>query len=79
MLTLNFSYDILPNRQVIIQLPLSVQPGHHEIVIVLDKASDIEDVAVTDISRLMQFSGTVSAFTSTDGVEYQTKARSEWS
>ncbi len=78
MLTLNFSYDVLPNRQVTIQLPPSVQPGHHEMVVVLDKASDSKAVAETNNSQLMQFSGSVSAFTATDGMDYQNKIRSEW-
>ena len=78
MLTFNFAYDVLPNRQVTIQLPSTVQPGHHEMVIVLDKATDQEAVAQTDISRVMQFSGAVSAFKSIDGVAYQNQVRAEW-
>ena len=78
MLTLNLSYDVLPDRQITIQLPPTVQPGHHEMVIVLDKASDSEAVAVTNISRLMQFSGTVNAFTAMDGMDYQNRVRAEW-
>ena len=78
MLTFNFAYDVLPNRQVTIQLPPTVQPGHHEMVIVLDKAIDQEAVAQTDISRVMQFAGAVSAFKSIDGLAYQNQVRAEW-
>jgi len=78
MLTLNFACDVLPNRQVTIQLPSTVQPGHHEMVVVLDKTSDQAATSATNISRLMQFSGAVSAFTAMDGMDYQNKVRAEW-
>lgn len=78
MLTLNFACDVLPNRQVTIQLPPTVQPGHHEMVIILDKATGQEAASDTNISRLMQFSGAVSAFTAVDGMDYQNKVRAEW-
>ncbi len=78
MLTLNLAYDVLPNRQVTIQLPTIVQPGHHEMVIVLDKVND-EDVApVTNISRVMQFAGAVSSFKTIDGLAYQNQVRADW-
>ena len=78
MITLNFAYDVLPDRQVIIQLPPTVQPGHHEMVIVLEKASDKEPASATNMSQLMQFSGAVNAFAAIDGVDYQNQARAEW-
>lgn len=78
MLTLNYACEVLPNRQVTIQLPTTVQPGHHEMVIVLDKATGQEGTSDTNISRLMQFSGAVSAFTAVDGMDYQNKVRAEW-
>jgi hypothetical protein len=78
MLTLKLACDVLPNRQVTIQLPPSVQPGHHEIVIVLDKTSDQAATSDTNISCLMQFSGAVRAFLAVDGMDYQNKVRAEW-
>lgn len=78
MITLNFAYDVLPDRQVIIQLPPTVQPGHHEMVIVLDKTVDQHAQTQTNISRVMQLAGGVSAFSAVDGVAYQNQVRSEW-
>ena len=78
MLTLNYACEVLPHRQVTIQLPTTVQPGHHEMVIVLDKATGQEGTSDTNISRLMQFSGAVSAFAAVDGMDYQNKVRAEW-
>ena len=78
MLTLKLAYNVLPNRQVTIQLPPTVQPGHHDMVIVLDRVSDNEAVAQTNISRVMQFVGAVSSFKAIDGVAYQNEARAEW-
>lgn len=78
MLTLNYACNVLPNRQVTIQLPPTVQPGHHEMVIVLEKASDQTVTADTNASQLMQFSGAVSAFKAVDGVDYQNNVRAEW-
>jgi len=48
------------------------------MVVVLDKTSDQEATSDTNISRLMQFSGAVSAFTAVDGLDYQNKVRAEW-
>jgi hypothetical protein len=78
MLTLNLAYDVLPNRQVTIQLPPTVQPGHHEMVIVLDKASDEDAATATNMSRVMQLAGAVSSFKTIDGVAYQNQVRAEW-
>ena len=78
MLTLNLACDVLPNRQVTIQLPLTVQPGHHEMVIVLDKAANQHADTQTNIGRLMQLAGGVSAFNAVDGVAYQNQVRAEW-
>ena len=78
MLTLNLACDVLPNRQVTIQLPFTVQPGHHEMVIVLDKTVDQHAQTQTNISRVMQLAGGVSAFSAVDGVAYQNQVRSEW-
>jgi len=78
MLTLKQAYDVLPNRQVTIQLPPTVPLGHHEIVIVLDTASNQEAVAKSDICHIMQFSGVISKFTAIDGMDYQNKIRAEW-
>ena len=78
MLTLNLACDVLPNRQVTIQLPPTVQPGHHEMVIVLDKAVSQGADVQTNISRVMEFAGGVSAFNAIDGVAYQNQVRAEW-
>jgi len=48
------------------------------MVVVLDKTSDQAATSATNISRLMQFSGAVSAFTAMDGMDYQNKVRAEW-
>ena len=78
MLTLNIDYEVLPDRIVTIKLPESVRVGRHELVIVLEERNAAKSAADSDVSNLMRFAGTVSAFEGIDGVEYQKKVRSEW-
>lgn len=78
MITLTIDYDVLPNRLVTIQLPETVRPGRHELVIVLDKNNVDENDADTNVKMLMQFAGSVTAFNQIDGVDYQKKVRAEW-
>jgi hypothetical protein len=78
MLTLNLACNVLPDRVVTIQLPPTVQPGQHELVIVLDQASDVNLPTDAGISNLMQFSGSVALYKNMDGMAYQREIRSEW-
>jgi hypothetical protein len=78
MLTLNIDYEVLPNRLVTIQLPKTVRPGRHELVIVLEKNNADESVTDTNGKMLMEFAGSVTAFDQVDGVDYQKRVRAEW-
>lgn len=78
MLTLNLACNVLPDRIVTIQLPPTVQPGQHELVIVLDQTSDIKPDADAGNSNLLQFSGSVALYKNMDGMAYQREVRSEW-
>lgn len=77
MLTLNIQYDVLPDRIVTIKLPETVQLGRQELLLVMN-----ENVAnnneTSTAKMIMGFSGTVSAFSGIDGVEYQRRIREEW-
>jgi len=75
MLTIHINYDILPDRLITIKLPDEVNPGQHELVIVLDQKPERE----TNAKKLMQFAGAIGAFKNIDGVKYQREIRSEWS
>jgi len=79
MLTLNINYEVRADRIVTIRLPDTVRPGRHELVIVLDEESLPRVESSAQAELLMQFAGTVAAFSSVDGVEFQREARSEWS
>ena len=74
MLTLNINYEVLPDRLITIKLPEEVNPGQHELVIILDQKTG----QPTNAKKLMQFAGAIGAFNKIDGVAYQREIRSEW-
>ncbi|MEQ1530935.1 MAG: hypothetical protein ABL925_16590 [Methylococcales bacterium] len=78
MLTLNIKYEVLSDRLVTIQLPETVSVGRHDLLLVLEEKAVDENIGDTNVNKLNQFVGTVSAFNGVDGVEYQKKVRSEW-
>ena len=74
MLTLNINYDVLQDRLITIKLPEEVNPGQHELVIILDQKTGRQ----TNAKKLMQFAGTIATFQKIDGLAYQREIRSEW-
>lgn len=78
MLTLNINYEVQADRVVTIRLPDTVHPGQHELVIVLEEEARPRVKLGSQAKILMQFAGTVAAFNSIDGVDFQREARSEW-
>ena len=78
MLTLNINCDVMPDRLVTIKLPETVPLGRHELLIVWEENDAGINVEHTNVKRIMQFAGAVTAFNAVDGVEYQKKVREEW-
>jgi hypothetical protein len=78
MLTMRIQYNVPPERTITVKLPDQVEPGPHELILVLDKTVAGEDV-VTDSIKLMKLAGSVPGFSGIDGVTYQRALRDEWS
>ena len=78
MITLNISYDVLPDRIVTIKLPETVRLGRHDLKIMVEENYSENQDETLNAKRLAQFAGSITAFNEVDGVEYQKKMRSEW-
>ena len=64
----------MQDRLITIKLPEEVNPGQHELVIILDQKTGRQ----TNAKKLMQFAGTIATFQKIDGLAYQREIRSEW-
>ncbi len=77
MLTMNIQCEVSPERTVTLQLPDQVQPGRHELVLVVDAAPAAESLC-GEAEGLMKLAGSVPAFGNLDGVALQRALRDEW-
>lgn len=77
MLTLNIQCEVTAERQVILQLPEQVEPGPHELVLVIDSPMVSGDKA-SNTQALMRLAGSVPAFAAVNGVAFQRTLRDEW-
>lgn len=78
MLTMKIQYNVPLERTITLKLPNQVEPGPHELVLVVDKTGPEGD-NVTDTEKLMKLSGAVPTFSGVNGVKYQRALRDEWS
>lgn len=76
MLTMNLACNVPADRMVILRLPESVEPGPHELVVVVDEAAGATEGS--NAEALMRFSGSLEAFRGDDAVEYQRRIRADW-
>lgn len=77
MFTLSIKCEVSPERTVTLQLPEQVEPGTHELVVVLDTLKSAGN-ETDDSAALMRLAGSVPAFAATDAVAYQRSLRDEW-
>ncbi len=73
MLSIKQKYSVSLDRKVSIQLPEIIEPGQHEIIVIVDQPSVYTTDGETD---LMAFSATIDW--PVDGLEYQHQIRDEW-
>jgi hypothetical protein len=74
MLSLKLEYDMPEDRSLHIQLSKEIQPGRHEIVLVVDKAGEMEEISPSE--QLADFAGSLSW--PEEPLEYQKRLREEW-
>lgn len=77
MLTLNIQCEVTAEHKVTLQLPEQVEPGPHELVLVIDSPIAAENKA-SNRQTLMRLAGSVPAFATVDGVAFQRTLRDEW-
>ena len=73
MLSIKQKYSVSLDRKVSIQLPKTIEPGEHEIIVIVDRPLANTRDKETD---LMAFSATLDW--PVDGLEYQHQIRDEW-
>jgi|CXWL01.1.fsa_nt_gi hypothetical protein len=64
-------------RTLTVRLPDSIQPGAHEVMLIIDEAVARPTLAVAQ-GGLMQFSGTAPSLAGVDGLAAQQALRAEW-
>lgn len=77
MLTLTLQCEVPKERTLTVQLPDSVEPGLHELVMVLAPSSP--SPAPDQAASIMKLAGSVPSFAAVDGVAWQRTQRDEWS
>ncbi len=73
MLSIKQKYSVSQDHKVSIQLPKTIEPGEHEIIVIVDQPLAYTRDKETD---LMVFSATLDW--PVDGLEYQRQIRDEW-
>ena len=73
MLSIKQKYSVSQDRKVSIQLPKTIEPGEHEIIVIVDQPLAYTRDKEAD---LMAFSATLDW--PVDGLEYQRQIRDEW-
>lgn len=74
MFSMKQSVQIQADRQLLLQLPAEIEPGEHEVVVVLEPFA--AHPAAVEIDP-MAFAGTVAW--PIEGLAYQQHCRAEWS
>ncbi|MFN0317075.1 MAG: hypothetical protein ACKVQA_18800 [Burkholderiales bacterium] len=69
--------NVTSDRTITVSLPAEVEPGPHELVIVLDQIAAPESQDSTHTS-LMSMAGSVPSLASLDAIAYQRSLRDEW-
>jgi hypothetical protein len=77
MLTMTIKCTVTSERTITVSLPAEVEPGPHELVIVLDKIASPETQDSGGAS-LIRLAGSVPSFASLDAMAYQRSLRDEW-
>ncbi len=77
MFAMTLQCDVPVERTLIVKLPDSIQPGTHEVMVIVDAvAAKPSRAGQTD--ELMRFSGAIPNLAGVDGVAVQRALREEW-
>lgn len=76
MYAVTLQCEIPEERTLIVKLPDSIQPGTHEVVVIIDEVEARSPRTVR--GGLMRFAGAIPSLASVDGVAAQRAMREEW-
>jgi len=70
--TLTYELELSPNKTIQFNLPKTIKPGRHQIVLIIDEKTENTDAfqSLLDTTKGLWQQG--------DGLMYQEKLRSEW-
>lgn len=71
MITITQTLEIPEDRTLVIKVPETVQPGPHEVVVILSEETTNSIPVDSNAEALMGFAGTLRSFAGIDGLEYQ--------
>jgi hypothetical protein len=76
MYSVTLQCEIPEERTLTVKLPDSIQPGTHEVMVIVDEA----EARSSRVARggLMRFAGAIPSFADADGVAVQQAMRGEW-
>lgn len=77
MKTLQIEVDIPADRQLTIQLPEDVEPGKHQVVVVM-QPQDLKAEREGGQHHLNELAGQVTSFVEVDAMTWQRQIRDEW-
>ena len=78
MVTITRTLDVPEDRTLVIQLPDTVPPGPHEVVVTISEDTAGRIASSSNAEELMRFARTIPSLSRIDGLEYQRRMRAEW-
>lgn len=77
MLSIALEYEVPPDRTIIVKMPDEVQPGRHELIVVInEQPSASRSLAPYNADALNQLAGTLRL--TEDPLAFQQRLREEW-
>lgn len=76
MYAVTLQCEIPEERTLTVKLPDSIQPGAHQVMVIIDEAVAKSSRAVQ--GELMRFAGSIPSLADMDGVAVQRTLREEW-
>jgi hypothetical protein len=77
MFAMTLQYEVPPARTLVVKLPDSIEPGTHEVVVIVDAAAAKAAPAI-QTGGVMRFAGALPSLAGVDGVALQQALREEW-
>lgn len=77
MYAITLQCEIPEERTLVVKLPDSVQPGTHEVVVIVDEV-EARSSRSGQTGALMRFAGAIPGLADVDGVAVQRAMREEW-